>query len=222
MYSGCVPRETSMSSNEDLNRIAGWLGADWSDHQRALLMRYQTWLLDEALPAGGVGSGEERRIFDRHIADSLAFLPLVRERVGTLIDVGSGVGLPAIPIAIARQEIQVVVIDRSQRRSSLASRALRILKLSNVTVRTCEAAEVTEKYDIVTFRASLPVASAALVFKDLAATGGEGLFALSRKERPDTIPDPPEGVTFGIEAQGAGVLDSPAWFLRMRVAQDAI
>lgn len=205
-----------MSSKADLDRLARWLRCEWSEQQRSLFVRYERWLVEEALPAGGIGPGEQPRVFDRHIADSLAFLRIIDVSAETLIDVGTGVGLPAIPIAIALPEMDVVAIDRSERRSSLASRAVRILKLPNVRIRTCDAGVVSEMFDVVTFRASLQILPAAAVFRELAVEGGEGIFALSRRTRPDAIPDPPTGTTFSLEAEGAGVLDSPAWFLRMR------
>lgn len=214
-HNGAVPCETSMSVRPELRQLSQWLGLAWSEQQRSSLALYEKWLVEEAIPAGGIGPRERRRIFDRHIADSLAFLRFIEGDAATLIDVGTGVGLPAIPIAIARPDIEVLAIDRSSRRASLASRAVRILGLANVCVSTCDVREVTDRFDVMTLRASLEIQTAALAFLDLVAKGGVGLLALSRTRERDALPDPPPGIIFTVEMEGDGVLDSPAWFLRM-------
>jgi len=208
-----------MSNTRTLDDIAVWLGTEWSEDQRAMFIRYQSWLVDEAMPAGGIGPGEAHRIFDRHIVDSLAFVKLIDDKVRTLVDIGSGVGLPGIPIAIACPRIAVTIVDRSERRAGLASRACRILDLENVVVSTSDAAEVDETFDIVTFRASLSIAQSTDVFHRLAGSGGEGLLALSRSQAPISPPESPEGTIFTIMSVGLEVLDSPAWILRMERSQ---
>jgi len=204
------------SSENDLDRIARWLGADWSEDQRTQLGRFQQWLLEEAIAAGGIGPDEAPRIFDRHIADSLAFLSLVDASTPTLVDVGSGVGLPAIPIAIARPELLVTMLDRSERRTQLARRALRILLLENVRTLTKDVTQVREVFAVSTFRGSLPIAAATGAFERLTVDQGMGIFAWSRLQQPKSPPDPPPNTIFTLVSKGAGVLDSPAWFLRIQ------
>ncbi|MCL1600072.1 MAG: class I SAM-dependent methyltransferase [Actinomycetia bacterium] len=205
-----------MSDQHRLDRVGEWLGIEWSRDQRRLLMVYQQWLLDEAMRAGGIGAGEAPRLFDRHIGDSLAFLRLIGEAASTLIDVGSGVGLPAIPIAIARPNLAVTLVDRSERRSGLAARALRILGLGNVDVRTMDIADIDDTFDITTFRASLRIEEAAMAYQRLGTQGGSGIFAWSRREQPKSPPPPPADTIFNLVSEGAGVFDSPAWLLRIQ------
>jgi len=205
-----------MSTQHELDKVGDWLGIEWSNDQRRLLARYQQWLLDEAMPAGGIGRGEAPRLFDRHIADSLAFLRLIDVDALTLIDVGSGVGLPAIPIAIALPSLAVTLVDRSERRTGLSSRALRVLGLENVDVRTRDAADIEGVFDVTTFRASLRIEEAASAYLRLATPGGCGIFAWSRLKHPKSPPPPPADTIFSLVSEGAGVLDSPAWLLRMQ------
>lgn len=212
----CVPRETVTMTDNDPERVAEWLGVSWSESQRGRLLRYEQWLLEEALPAGGIGPGEAPRLFDRHIADSLAFLALTPTRAHSLVDVGSGVGLPAIPIAIARPEMAITIVDRSERRTRLAGRALRILGLENVRTRTSDIASVAETFDVVTFRASLRIGEAVSAFLRLGDEGSVGLFAWSRRVDPKSPPAPPPDTIFQLVSEGSGVLDSPAWILRMQ------
>jgi 16S rRNA (guanine527-N7)-methyltransferase len=205
-----------MSNQHELDKVGDWLGIEWSGDQRRLMVLYQQWLLDEAMQAGGIGQGEAPRLFDRHIGDSLAFLRLIDEGASTLIDVGSGVGLPAIPIAIARPNLAVTLVDRSERRTRLSARSLRILGLGNVDVRTMDIADIEGVFDITTFRASLRIEEATSVYQRLAALGGTGIFAWSRLEHPKSPPPPPADTIFNLVSEGAGVLGSPAWLLRIQ------
>jgi 16S rRNA (guanine527-N7)-methyltransferase len=208
-----------MTTSKDLNRIARWLEMEWSEEQRASFTRFEAWLVDEAIPVGGLGPREASRVFDRHIADSLAFVRSIDDVAGTLADIGSGVGLPGIPIAIARPDMVVTIFDRAEGRTRQAARACRILGLDNVVVVTSDAGDVEETFDVVTFRASLPITQATGVFRSLARDGGIGLFALSRTHAPIASPEPPEGTIFTVVCEGLGVLDSPAWILRMQRSQ---
>lgn len=204
-----------MNRQNDLNAIARWLEMEWSEPQRASFARFQSWLVDEAIPAGGLGPREGSRVFDRHIADSLAFVRLIPSDAGTLVDVGSGVGLPGIPIAIACPDLHITVFDRAERRIRLAARAVRILRLSNIVVSTADVHEINQTFDVVVFRSSLTIDPATRAFQRLANDGGLGIFALSRMKRPIDVPVPEPDTIFTMVSEGAGVLDSPAWFLRM-------
>ncbi|MEN8041244.1 MAG: RsmG family class I SAM-dependent methyltransferase [Actinomycetota bacterium] len=193
-----------------------WLGIEWSEKQRVAILRYQEWLGTEAFEAGGIGPDEVPRLFDRHIADSLAFLRLIDEESTSLVDIGSGVGLPGIPIAIAQGDMRVVLVDRAERRTRLARRAVRVLGLENVEIHTKDVAHYDGEFDVATFRASLPVLQAAEALPSLVSGDGYGIFAWSRKHEPKTPPDPPDGTIFSLVSEGAGVLESPAWLLRMQ------
>ncbi|MEA2058436.1 MAG: RsmG family class I SAM-dependent methyltransferase, partial [Actinomycetota bacterium] len=129
------------------------------------------------------------------------------------LDLGSGVGLPGIPLAIAQPATEITLADRSGRRCRLARRAIRVLGLENVQVRETDAARVDGRYDIVTFRACLPTAEAFPIAVGVLTPGGVAVGGASRTRAPEPI-------TFGdrvaeVISVPAGVLDSPAWLLRM-------
>jgi len=195
--------------------MARWLGVDLTPNQRASLLRYEEWLSTEAIVAGGIGPNEGERLFDRHIVDSLAYLVGFPAGTKTVLDVGGGVGLPSIPLAIALPDLNFTLIDRSGRRCHLAKRAIRILGVANVVVANVDVRSVTDVCDVVTFRASLPIAEAAIVTEKRTAVGGVGLLNVSRRRAEPSIGSPPKGITFALSSEGSGVLDSPVWLLRM-------
>lgn len=196
--------------------IARWLDITLTPDQRALLSKFEQWLAEEAVRAGGVGRKEADRLWDRHIADSLAFIRGIPIDTRTLMDVGGGVGLPSIPIAIVRPELACTLIDRSQRRASLAQRAVRVLAIPNLSVVNLDIDQVHEHFDVATFRASLRMPEAAVVSRRILSGSGVGLFAVSRREQRPSIPTPPDGIDFHLSSEGTGVLDTPFWLLRMQ------
>ncbi len=199
-----------------LRRAAGWAGVELSVDQLALLTRYAEWLVAEAVPAGGVGPAEGARIIDRHVADSLVFgIGWVDNVPGTLVDVGSGVGLPGIPMAIAYPGIAVTLLDRSERRTALAGRAVRILSLTNAVAVQGDVSHLTSSYGAATFRASLPIIDALDAARTTLDTGGTAVIGLSRSRPPGQTPTAEPGETIQLLETQEGILDSPAWLLRM-------
>ncbi|MGH8688741.1 MAG: 16S rRNA (guanine(527)-N(7))-methyltransferase RsmG [Burkholderiales bacterium] len=75
---------------------------------------------------------EPLRMISHHVLDSLAVRPYLPS--GTLADVGSGGGLPGIPLAIAEPERRVTLNDASQKKSSFLRQAVIELRLANADV----------------------------------------------------------------------------------------
>ena len=131
------------------------------DHdQSTRLDVYATWLVNEAIPAGGLGPGEHHRIVERHVIDSL-FFAVAAVEVGLAspndaLDIGAGVGLPCLPLAIVWPRTEVTALDRAGRRARLLRRAVRVLDLPNVEVEERDVADVRGAFELVTSRASLP------------------------------------------------------------------
>ncbi|WIG54402.1 MAG: 16S rRNA (guanine(527)-N(7))-methyltransferase [Rhodanobacteraceae bacterium] len=92
----------------------------------------------------------------RHLLDSLAVLPFVHGE--TLADLGSGAGLPGIPLAIARPDIAVTLIESNGKKARFLREAVRSLPLANVTVAQARVQDATGAFDTITARAfaSLP------------------------------------------------------------------
>jgi 16S rRNA (guanine527-N7)-methyltransferase len=94
----------------------------------------------------------------KHIADAMTVLPFIEADAKRLADVGSGGGVPGIPIAIARPELHVVLIESTRKKAVFLRDVARELGLLNVTVDDRRAeivgrSEARESFDVVVVRA---------------------------------------------------------------------
>lgn len=86
-----------------------------------------------------------------HLLDSLAILPHVGN--GALLDVGSGGGLPAIPLAIARPELSVSMVDTVQKKTTFLQQAVIELGLTNAAVYHARVEKMGGQYAQISSRA---------------------------------------------------------------------
>jgi 16S rRNA (guanine527-N7)-methyltransferase len=108
-----------------------------------------------------------------HVLDSLSLLPHL-EGVKTLLDVGSGPGLPGIPVAIARPDIAVTLLDASHKKAAFLEQAKVELALANVRV-VCERVEAWKaerRFDAVVSRAFADLVDFVDQAQHLVAPGG--------------------------------------------------
>jgi 16S rRNA (guanine527-N7)-methyltransferase len=91
-------------------------------------------------------------MISRHILDSLAILPYLEG--GSLLDVGTGAGLPGIPVAILKPEMAVTLLDSNSKKTRFLQQVKAELKLENITVIHSRVEEADlPKFDLVTARA---------------------------------------------------------------------
>jgi 16S rRNA (guanine527-N7)-methyltransferase len=103
---------------------------------------------------------ERDELIVRHILDSLSGAALMSRHSGSLVaDVGSGAGLPGIPLAIAlATDKTFTLIERNGRRAGFLRNVQAVLRLPNIVVEEKEAERFTPGvFDIVTFRAFSPI-----------------------------------------------------------------
>ena len=108
-----------------------------------------------------------------HLLDSLSLLPHVGE-ARSILDVGSGAGLPGLPLAIARPDLSITVLDANQKKASFLRQAKVELGLDNVTV-VCARVEQwrpESRYDLVLSRAFAELADFVGLARHLVAPGG--------------------------------------------------
>lgn len=75
-------------------------------------------------------------IVDKHILDSLTLLPFLSGQgiADNVVDIGSGAGFPGLPIAIARPDLQVILMEPRAKRVSFLKHIVRSLELANVEI----------------------------------------------------------------------------------------
>lgn len=102
-----------------------------------------------------VRAADEGTLLRRHLFDALAGLPVLGTAgPETAADVGSGCGIPGIPLAVFWTNTRMTLIERSAKRASFLSYAAAVCGLSDrVTVENRDLKELNREFDLVTFRA---------------------------------------------------------------------
>lgn len=167
------------------------------------------WLGDEGVRAGGIGPGEVDRLQRRHLADSILFASLLPPKTATVWDLGTGLGLPGVPLAIVMPGTEFHLLDRSRRRGDLLRRVVRILELENCQVVHGEITDLTEEMETIVSRATLPPDDLAAVARARLRPGGVAVAGGSWVERPEHV----GWTTVEIPSY---VLDRTIWLLIMR------
>lgn len=135
--------------------------------------RYAGLLAGAAVERGLIGPREVPRLWSRHILNCAAVAGLV-PHPGSLIDVGSGAGLPGVVLAMLLPDMSVTLLERMGRRAAFLQECVTGLGLANASVLQAQAAEVTGRLraDVVTARAVAPLAALAAMTLPLARPGG--------------------------------------------------
>jgi 16S rRNA (guanine527-N7)-methyltransferase len=115
---------------------------------------------------------ERDKMLSHHLLDSLAVVPHVSGK--RLVDVGSGAGLPGIPLAIARPEMAVTLLEANHKKSAFLRQAVIELGLENADVVSSRAEAWTprDKYDVVISRAFSELGEFLTLAGGLCAEGG--------------------------------------------------
>jgi 16S rRNA (guanine527-N7)-methyltransferase len=150
-----------------------------------LARAYAAALARDSDTLGLLGPRELEIIWSRHILNSAVVAELVADGK-TVADVGSGAGLPGIPMAIAQPNAQFTLIEPMERRSDWLKQQVAELGLTNVEVLRARAEEVGSVYDIVTARAVSNLSKLLRLTVDLIRDGGE-LLALKGSKAAEEI-----------------------------------
>lgn len=170
---------------------------------------------------GLIGPLEPPRLWTRHILNSAIAAPLFSGRVG---DVGSGAGLPGLVLAIARPDVDFVLIEPMERRIAWLSEQVASLGLGNVEVLRARAEEWSRGpiLDAVTARAVSALRTLVPITAPLVRDGGE-LILLKGVSVANEIESAQKQIRkFGlsnvrVEVLGEGLLGEPTRVLRATV-----
>jgi 16S rRNA (guanine527-N7)-methyltransferase len=191
--------------------------------------RFAELLTVHGVERGLIGPREVDRLWERHLLNSVAVAECV-PKGASVIDVGSGAGLPGIPLAIARPDLDVVLLEPMARRIAWLEEAVTKLELDNVRVvrGRAEEKDVRQRYgnrDVATARAVAPLGKLAGWCLPLLRTGGQ-LVALKGSSAAEEIERDREeiarvgGVHPEVRTCGRG-LPEPATVVVMRRAEAA-
>ena len=170
---------------------------------------------------GLIGPLEPPRLWTRHILNSAVAAPLFTGRVG---DVGSGAGLPGLVLAIARPDVEFVLIEPMERRVAWLNEQVTALGLDNVEVIRTRAEDWDKGpiFDAVTARAVSALRTLVPITAPLVRDGGE-LILLKGASAPNEIEAAQKqlrkfAVTDArVEVVGADLLEEPTRVVRATV-----
>lgn len=145
----------------------------------AAARRYAALLATDGIEFGLIGPREADRIWRRHLFNSAVLAPLIPARASVL-DVGSGAGLPGIPLALARPDLSVTLLEPMARRVRFLQRCVAALELPRLRVASGRAPQTELRARVVVARAVAPLAVLVDLALPLCAPGG---FLLALKGR---------------------------------------
>jgi 16S rRNA (guanine527-N7)-methyltransferase len=166
-----------------VQRALSLRGRPLDESQRALLARYVDRLVAATATLNLTAVRDIPGVYRRHIAESLALLRLLEEQ-GVLptgarvIDIGSGGGLPGIPMAIARPDLHVTLLEAAGKKAAFLRDTVAALELPRVDVLAARAEEAgrdsthRERYDVAVARAVAPLNVLAELALPLVRPGG--------------------------------------------------
>lgn len=153
----------------------GWPSALTSD-QVELLERFASILLDGAIPRGWIARADAGVIRERHVLDGVRGAAGIPAAARTAVDLGSGAGLPGIPIAIVRPDLGVLLAEARRARAAFLELAVTELGLANAHVFAGRVERLDRAFDVVLARGFAPPERTWAAAEPLLAPGGRLLY----------------------------------------------
>ena len=129
-------------------------------------------LATRGVEQGLLGPREVPRLWDRHLLNCAVVAELIDDRRGTLLDLGSGAGLPGLVLAMVLPDTAVTLLEPMERRCRFLAECVTELDLANVSVLRGRAEDVTMRADVVTARAVAPLPRLARLAMGVVRPGG--------------------------------------------------
>ena len=158
---------------------------------------------------------EPEAMVTRHLLDSLSLIPFLRE--GSMIDVGSGAGLPGVPIALAQPGRSVTLLDSNGKKTRFLDHLKLTLEMPQLTVvkARCEDYRPARPFDLLTSRAFAALGDMIAGCQHLLAPDGEYL-AMKGTHPQEEIDDLPSSVRLiAVEPVEVPGLDEARCIVRM-------
>ena len=133
-------------------------------------------LATRGVEQGLIGPREVPRLWDRHLLNCAVVAELIGRRCETLVDIGSGAGLPGMVLAMVRPDVTVTLLEPMERRCRFLAQCAAELELANVSVLRSRAEDAAKagrvRADVATARAVAPLARLAELATGVIRPGG--------------------------------------------------
>lgn len=179
--------DTAVPDGETLgtsDRVKAYLGDAYDG-----VARYAEMLRDQGELRGLIGPREVPRIWERHILNSAAVVPYLPTS-GSVADIGSGAGLPGVVLAVMRPQLEVILVEPMERRTTWLSEVVAELGLTNVQVKRGRAEEYHGAFEVdaVTSRAVAALSKLVRLSMPLVRVGGEMVILKGRSVAEEVDP----------------------------------
>lgn len=188
-------------------------------------VRYAELLASAGVVRGLLGPREVDRLWSRHLLNCAVLGRAVPDNA-KLCDVGSGAGLPGVPVALMRPDLQITLLEPLLRRTTFLKEVVEELGLDNVTVLRGRAEDMVGevRMDVVTARAVAPLVRLARWGLPLLRKHGEMLAVKGDSATEELASSRPELAALGaVETEvfqvGMGEVEPPATVVRVRVGE---
>ena len=175
-----------MTPSRELERGLAELALQLPNEAQERLLRYLALLAKWNRTYNLTAVRDPLEMVHNHLLDSLAILPhLPLESSARIADVGSGAGLPGIPLALARPQWHVALVEANQKKAAFLRQAAIELRLANIEVHEgrVEAWQPPTRFHLVISRAYATLAAFVAACGHLLAPGG--VLAAMKGKRPD-------------------------------------
>jgi len=152
-------------------RDAESLDVALSAEQITQLASYVELLERTAVPRGMIAASDADRLWRRHVLDGLRGAHVVPAE-GTVADLGSGAGIPGLPLAVAVPTSRFVLTETRRLRASFLEAAIDEIGLTNVSVELGKAEDVPKRFQACVARAFAPPVETWTTAERLLAPGG--------------------------------------------------
>ncbi len=190
-------------------------------------VRYAELLADVGVRRGLIGPREVPRLWERHVLNCAVLSDVVPEGV-SVCDVGSGAGLPGIPLALARPDLRITLLEPLLRRTTFLEEAVALLGLEKMAVVRGRAEEMIghlPPVDVVTARAVAPLDRLAGWGLPLLRPHGEMLALKGDTAEEELVAaraalDRLGAVESAVVQAGAGLVEPPSTVVRVVVGEN--
>lgn len=152
--------------NSILENISSITGIQITEENKNKLLQYANLVMDYNKNVNITGAKTTEDFFNDHIADSLLALNIFHD-YDNIIDIGSGGGLPSIPLAIIYNNKKFTLCESKNKKCEFLRLAKKELELNNIEIKCINAYEIKEKYDTVTSRAFSDISTLIKIFNKL-------------------------------------------------------